>query len=90
MQNNEFKLLRKAPERTHITDELEVCIVPAGAKHCGVVHLKHESMDAGEYQQKGGAGEGEEVEQAGMRVATIGEQEEADTCEQKNTMRGEK
>ena len=25
---------------THITDELEVCIVASGAKHCGVVHLK--------------------------------------------------
>ena len=30
------------PLRTHVADELEVCVVAASAEHRGVVHLKTE------------------------------------------------
>ena len=39
-------------EGTHVADELEVCIVPTGAKHCCVVHLKKKQVESQVYGQE--------------------------------------
>ena len=44
--------IEKYQEGTHVADELEVCIVPAGAKHRCVVHLKKKQVESQVYGQE--------------------------------------
>ena len=46
-KSKESKSMRKTSERTHITDELKVCVVAASAKHCGVIHLRKSESERG-------------------------------------------